>query len=180
MTEKDQKERVKQPGLRDVFERLRMTIGTLKEQKADIEKVVNSREFSESFNECFNIGGFSAPVSFTEGLFRVSIKPVDASSRQRDHAPDDPVDNDKNREDRWAIIFSIQVKMRFDHITMWREAKISEIISCWDHYSPLLAQAIKEDRKNIDRVDKAVERLKEILAVEIVQRYLDGNTPDGP
>ena len=59
------------------------------------------------------------------------------------------------------------------HITFWRSASVSEIITCWKDFYPLVAVVLKENSKNIDSVERAIEHLKKSLATDIMTGFLD-------
>ncbi len=155
------------------LEKIRDVIGSLIGRKDKIEALTASPAFSNAFFNCFSLGSFSDPrVAETAGDFRVSIKswaPPEDSALFLKPSP--------GAEPRWRLDFSIKIKsLRTSmnpHITFWRSASVSEIITCWKDFYPLVAVVLKEDSKNIDSVERAIEHLKKSLATDIMTGFLD-------
>jgi hypothetical protein len=127
------------------------TIEIIKENKKDIERIINNPIFKESFFEMFHVGSFSsASKASDEGKFMVAMEPVPFS-------------------ENWQAVFYLKKR---ESIT-WRKANVAEIISCWEQYYPLLEKLMHAENANIGRVDRAISRLKNELAVEIMTKSLD-------
>lgn len=139
-------------------------INTNKENKSELEKMVETEAFKQSFLNCFNIGGFAAPVNSTSaGNYRVEVCPVPEAA--------------ETAEDRWRLGFYIAIPavssfFRADSHTLWRPAKVIEIIAQWDKFYPLLEKTLDTDTKFINTIEKTIQNLKHLLAPEILSAGL--------
>lgn len=140
-------------------------IKTNKESKAEIEKMVETNAFKKSFMGCFNLGGFaSTATSATAGIYRIDVSPI-------------PGTTGADCEDRWKLCFFIAIPVvsnffRSDSSTLWRSAKVIEIIAQWDKFYPLLEKTLNTDTKYINTIEKTVQNLKHLLAPEILSAGL--------
>lgn len=147
------------------FEAIIEKIRTNKENKAELEQLVETVAFKQSFLNCFNLGGFaSTATSANAGIYRVDICPI-------------PGTTGADREDRWKLGFFIAIPVvssffRSDSSTLWRSAKVIEIIAQWDKFYPLLEKTLNMDTKYIDTIEKTVQNLKHLLAPEILSTGL--------
>lgn len=144
------------------FERISEIISGLRARKKEVDAVIENPAFRDSFFEAFSLGSFSALSTAVENdqhNFRVRIEPYQG----REQHPDE-----------WRVTFFVRAStvLYDDHVKVWRPAKVGEILSNWDSFSPLLAKALKEDRKNLVSVEKTIDRLRDLLAGPIVARAI--------
>lgn len=130
-------------------------------KKLIIEDVTNNQNFKKAFENIFKIGVSHPGVQAYNNTMRIRAVPSFG-----DNNPE---------EAEWVLEFSVKAKEQGKY--NWRIASTSEIISCWDQFYPLIQEIIRKDRINTKRLARSVDKLKELLAPDIMTNFLESNTP---
>jgi hypothetical protein len=143
-------------GLKDMLQKIEQ-LGT---RKNEVERFLNSKIFHKSFMECFDVGAFSTEVRCLDRTMNYEVGT-------------EPVENSE-----WRIYFKIATAAAGPSSSprtpaVWRRATVAEIISNWGSYAPILANLIRIDNVNLATVEAAVSNLRDMLAPDLLTKYLE-------
>lgn len=157
----------KKPSFASQLGALGISLEAARENKLEVCQIANEPLFKASFYELFSFGGFSVPnAESRDGDFAVKVVRVDKL--------------DAEGRSVWQAKFLIRTRSVLGDSSVWRNADIIEVISAWDRYHPLMLSVLAEDKAHLERVERAVEHLRDILAPDVMRRYLGTLKPFAP